>query len=82
VQILIPDALLWLKRALEFTSLSLRRSVDNPAEELSVSFGTAYKTTLSLHHNFMIRPMFSVLNSDSDGNVGLSDSKVVLREAV
>ncbi|KAI8904704.1 glycolipid transfer protein domain-containing protein [Gorgonomyces haynaldii] len=56
-------SLLWLKRALEFTSLSLRRSVDNPQEELSTSFNTAYKSTLSQYHSFLIRPVFSMAMS-------------------
>nr|KAJ3422353.1 hypothetical protein HK105_000078 [Polyrhizophydium stewartii] len=46
--------LLWLKRALEFTALGLRRNVDNPGEELSASFHKAYDATLSKHHTFML----------------------------
>ncbi|KAL2913688.1 hypothetical protein HK105_206848 [Polyrhizophydium stewartii] len=51
--------LLWLKRALEFTALGLRRNVDNPGEELSASFHKAYDATLSKHHTFMVRGVFS-----------------------
>lgn len=32
------EALLWLTRGLSFTAQALRRNVDNPSEELSVSF--------------------------------------------
>lgn len=53
-------ALLWLGRALLFTSTSLRRSLENPSEELSASFAAGYKTTLSAHHSFLIRPVFSL----------------------
>ncbi|KAH6560656.1 hypothetical protein BASA60_000526 [Batrachochytrium salamandrivorans] len=52
------DALLWLKRGLEFTAMGLRRNLDNPSEELSTSFNKAYEGTLSRHHNFMIRGVF------------------------
>ncbi|KAH6587819.1 hypothetical protein BASA50_011120 [Batrachochytrium salamandrivorans] len=54
------DALLWLKRGLEFTAMGLRRNLDNPSEELSTSFNKAYEGTLSRHHNFMIRGVFSL----------------------
>jgi hypothetical protein len=54
------EGLLWLKRALHFTASGLRRSLNNPTEELSVSFSEAYKTTLSPFHSFLIRPVFSV----------------------
>ncbi|KAI9136758.1 glycolipid transfer protein domain-containing protein [Paraphysoderma sedebokerense] len=52
--------LLWLKRGLEFTALALRRSVDNPAEELTVSFTKAYEGTLKQYHNFMVKGVFTV----------------------
>eukprot|EP00842_Homolaphlyctis_polyrhiza_P005706 jgi/Hompol1/6136/HPOL_000505-RA len=55
------EGLLWLKRGLQFTAFGLRRNIDNPIEELSVSFGKAYELTLSKHHNFMIRGVFSPL---------------------
>lgn len=41
------EALLWLKRGLEFTSLALRLNIDSPNEELSASFTKAYGQTLS-----------------------------------
>jgi hypothetical protein len=56
------DALLWLKRALQFTSLALRTNIDS-SEELSVSFTKAYGQTLSKHHSFIIRPIFSMAMS-------------------
>ncbi|EGF80404.1 hypothetical protein BATDEDRAFT_11622, partial [Batrachochytrium dendrobatidis JAM81] len=54
------DALLWLKRGLQFTASGLRRNLNNPTEELSVSFNKAYEGGLSKHHNFMIRNVFSL----------------------
>lgn len=54
------EGLLWLKRGLEFTSQALRRNVDNTTEELSTSFNKAYEVTLSKHHSFLIRPVFSL----------------------
>lgn len=57
------EALLWLKRGLEFTSLALRFNIDSPSEELSASFSRAYGQTLSKYHSFLIRPIFSVAMS-------------------
>lgn len=57
------EALLWLKRGLEFTSLALRFNIDTPSEELSASFSRAYGQTLSKYHSFLIRPIFSVAMS-------------------
>ena len=53
------DALLWLKRALQFTFLALKNNRAS-TEELSVSFSQAYKETLSKHHSFMVKPIFSL----------------------
>lgn len=50
----------FLIRGLQFTSLALRRNVDDPAEELQVSFTKSYEVTLRQHHNMLIRPIFSV----------------------
>jgi hypothetical protein len=47
-------------RGLEFTSLALRRNVDDPAEELNTSFSKSYEVTLKQHHNMFIRPVFSL----------------------
>ena len=52
------EGLMWLRRGLEFTSLAIRINVDNPQEELTVSFGKSYDQTLSKHHNMFIRPVF------------------------
>ncbi|KAJ3084371.1 glycolipid transfer protein [Rhizoclosmatium globosum] len=54
------EGLLWLKRALELIAIALRRSFNNPSEELSVSFGEAYKVALGPFHSFLIRPVFSM----------------------
>lgn len=49
------QALLWLNRAIEFVAESMRRNMDNPEEELSVSFSETYETTLSEHHNTFVQ---------------------------
>lgn len=54
------EALLWLKRGLEFTCLALKLNLENESEELQTSFTKAYEQTLSKHHSFLIRPIFSV----------------------
>ncbi|KAL3900804.1 MAG: hypothetical protein SGCHY_001084 [Lobulomycetales sp.] len=54
------EGLLWLMRGLQFTSQALRRNLDDPSEELSVSFQSAYGATLSKFHSFMIKPIFSL----------------------
>lgn len=56
-QNIAKEALLWLKRALEFTSKGLNLE---PNQEVSTSFTKAYKETLSQYHSFLIRPIFSV----------------------
>ena len=55
------EALLWLKRGLEFTSKALRNNVNDVTQELDISFQTAYAVTLSQFHSFLIRPVFSVM---------------------
>lgn len=35
-------------------------SINNPADELTVSFGLAYDATLRPHHSFIVRPIFNV----------------------
>ena len=47
-------------RGLQFTSLALRRSQDNPSEELSVSFTKAYEGSLKQYHSFVVKPLFGV----------------------
>ncbi|KAJ3261543.1 hypothetical protein HK103_005381 [Boothiomyces macroporosus] len=54
------EALLWLKRGLEFTCLALKLNLENGSEELQTSFTKAYEQKLSKHHSFLIRPIFSV----------------------
>jgi hypothetical protein len=43
--------------------LALRRNLDNPAEELNVSFTKSYEVTLKQHHNMFIRPVFTLAMS-------------------
>ncbi|KAJ1968634.1 hypothetical protein IWQ62_001127 [Dispira parvispora] len=54
------QGLLWLTRGLEFTARALRLNIDNPSEELSVSFTTAYGETLKQFHGMFVRPVFTV----------------------
>ncbi|KAI9726723.1 MAG: hypothetical protein M1834_008658 [Cirrosporium novae-zelandiae] len=57
------EGMLWLVRGLDFTAQAIRQNVDNPAEELSVSFRSAYGATLKPHHNFLVKPIFSAAMS-------------------
>ncbi|KAF2136761.1 uncharacterized protein K452DRAFT_322190 [Aplosporella prunicola CBS 121167] len=57
------EGLLWLTRGLDFTAQSLRANVNNPSEELSDSFRSAYGNTLKPHHSFVIKPIFSAAMS-------------------
>lgn len=57
------EGLLWLVRALDFTSQGIRSNLQNPSDELSVSFRTAYGNTLKPHHSFMVKPIFSAAMS-------------------
>jgi len=54
------EGLLWLKRGLEFTAVALRNSMNNPEEELSISFTNSYGVTLKRHHGILIRPVFNL----------------------
>ncbi|KAI8577951.1 hypothetical protein K450DRAFT_249189 [Umbelopsis ramanniana AG] len=54
------EGLLWLNRGLDFTAKALRRSVDDPSEELNVSFTKSYEVTLKKFHSFVVRPVFSL----------------------
>ncbi|GBB87438.1 hypothetical protein RclHR1_13900001 [Rhizophagus clarus] len=54
------EGLLWLKRGLEFTSVALRRSINDESEELSVSFTEAYGGTLKPFHGMVVRPIFAL----------------------
>ncbi|KAI9261680.1 glycolipid transfer protein domain-containing protein [Phascolomyces articulosus] len=54
------EGLLWLSRGLDFTAQALRRSIDNPTEELNVSFTKSYENTLKKHHSFVVRPVFGL----------------------
>lgn len=49
-----------LNRGLDFTAQALRRHVDKTGEELASSFREAYGVTLSKHHNFIVKKVFSV----------------------
>ncbi|CAH0028951.1 unnamed protein product [Clonostachys rhizophaga] len=53
------DGLLWLIRAIDFTFRALKRTVDNPKEELAESFRISYKETLKPYHPFWIKPVFT-----------------------
>ncbi|CAG8503983.1 1226_t:CDS:2 [Cetraspora pellucida] len=52
--------LVLLTRQIEFIAVGLRRSINDPNEELAVSFTESYKITLERHHNIVLRPIFRV----------------------
>jgi hypothetical protein len=52
--------LLWLLRGLKFTALGLRENLNNPTEELSVSFTKGYEGSLKKYHGFAVKPIFYV----------------------
>ncbi|WVQ81006.1 hypothetical protein IAT38_003113 [Cryptococcus sp. DSM 104549] len=52
------DALMWLLRGLKFTALGLKFNLENPTEELSVSFTKGYEQSLKKYHGMMVRPVF------------------------
>ncbi|CAO3574131.1 unnamed protein product [Mortierella alpina] len=54
------EGLLWLTRGLDFTLKSLKRSEENPGEELSVSFTKGYEATLKQYHGMLVRPVFTM----------------------
>uniref|UniRef100_A0A1D1XE27 Glycolipid transfer protein n=1 Tax=Anthurium amnicola TaxID=1678845 RepID=A0A1D1XE27_9ARAE len=54
------EGLLWLKRGLEFTSVALRRSINDGEEELTVSFTESYGVTLRQFHGVLVRPVFAL----------------------
>lgn len=45
---------------LTFTCQAIRNNHDNPTEELSASFTTAYGKTLKKHHNMFVKGVFSL----------------------
>lgn len=57
------EGLLWLNRGLDFTSKAIALNLDNPNEELSVSFRAAYGDTLKPYHSFVVKPIFSAAMS-------------------
>ncbi|VVT55579.1 uncharacterized protein SAPINGB_P004656 [Magnusiomyces paraingens] len=54
------QGLLWLTRGLAFTALALRNNINDPSQELTVSFTDSYSKTLSKYHNFVVRGIFSL----------------------
>lgn len=54
------EGLMWLLRGLKFTALGLRENLNNPQEELSVSFTKGYEGSLKKYHGFAVRPIFYV----------------------
>lgn len=53
------DALLWLKRALQFTNTFLQE-IDKGERELVVVASTAYSKTLRKYHGWMVRGVFAM----------------------
>jgi hypothetical protein len=54
------EGLMWLLRGLKFTARGLRHNLQNPTEELSVSFTKGYEDSLKKWHGMMVRPVFYV----------------------
>ena len=54
------QGLLWLTRGLSFTAKALRKNLQAPTEELSVSFTGSYNETLTKYHNMIVRGIFKV----------------------
>ncbi|KAI7907090.1 glycolipid transfer protein domain-containing protein [Cokeromyces recurvatus] len=80
---LATEALLWLKRGLEFTAYSLMHNIDHPTEELTVSFSLAYDKTLKAYHSFIVRPVFNLAmnacpwRKDFYEKIGIQDDKSI-----
>ncbi|GAA5979151.1 hypothetical protein JCM11641_008442 [Rhodosporidiobolus odoratus] len=55
------DSLIWLIRLLNYGATSLRRSLDNPEEELSESLTRVWDEGISKHVNWLVRPLFKVI---------------------
>ncbi|WFD23672.1 hypothetical protein MEQU1_002366 [Malassezia equina] len=73
------EGLLWLLRGLDFTAQALRRSIENPSEELSVSFTNAYEKTLRKYHSMMVRPIFTACPYRKDFYAKLGPSEESVR---
>lgn len=52
--------LLLLTSGLEFTEKALRKNIQNPSEELNVSFTNAYGETLKQYHNMLVKGVFTL----------------------
>lgn len=79
------EGLLWLVRALDFTSQGIRSNLQSPSDELSASFRTAYANTLKPHHSFMVKPIFTAAMSATpyrkDFYAKLGDNQAKVDEA-
>ncbi|KAI8887361.1 GLTP-domain-containing protein [Backusella circina FSU 941] len=77
------EAVLWLKRGLDFTARSLKHSLDHPNEELTVSFSLAYNDTLRPYHSFIVRPIFNLAmnacpwRKDFYQSIGVQDTESI-----
>lgn len=63
--------LVLIDSGLDFTAQALRRSIENPSEELSVSFTNAYEKTLRKYHSIMVRPIFTVCTRDTHSKLAM-----------
>jgi len=52
------EGLFWLTRGLEFTSYSIKHSLENPDKELATSFIDTYQTTLKPYHGWIAAAAF------------------------
>ncbi|KAJ5328125.1 hypothetical protein N7452_008515 [Penicillium brevicompactum] len=53
------EGLVWLVRSLDFILNALGHTNKNPDQELADSFRDAYGKTLSKHHSWVVKPVFS-----------------------
>ncbi|WFD31365.1 hypothetical protein MSPP1_002400 [Malassezia sp. CBS 17886] len=70
------EGLLWLLRGLDLTAKALRRSLENPSEELSASFTNAYENSLRQHHGIMLAMKACPYRNDFVAKLGSPPDRV------
>ncbi|KAF9233549.1 het-c2 protein [Melanogaster broomeanus] len=84
------EGLMWLLRGLVFTHQALHNSQSKPDLELAKAFTQGYESSLSQHHSFVVRGLFSVamkacpyrkdfyakLAADAEGGASVADDKL------
>ncbi|KAI7893052.1 glycolipid transfer protein domain-containing protein [Mucor mucedo] len=74
---LATEAVVWLKRGLDFTARSLMHSLDHPAEELATSFRMAYDATLRPYHSFILAMNACPWRKDFYERIGIQDESSI-----